>query len=89
MLFGAIDFNTATKEELMSIKGIGAKRADAIIKYRENTPLKSVEDLKNVKGISKKLVEKIKKQIDKDNSNVNTNKEVKNKEVKNKSKKTK
>lgn len=54
-----IDINTASKEELMSIKGIGAKTADNIISYRENTPFTNIEDIKNVKNIGEKNYIKI------------------------------
>ena len=47
-----ININTADKETLMSIKGIGEKRAQAIITYRdENGSFKSIEQLADVKGI--------------------------------------
>jgi len=59
----AIDVNTATKEDFMKIKGIGAKKAEKIISYRkEHGKFKSVDELVNVKGISKRLVEVIKKE---------------------------
>ena len=35
-MFGAMNLQTASKEELMSIKGIGPKKADQIMKYRKN-----------------------------------------------------
>jgi len=58
----ALDVNTATKEDFMKIKGIGAKKAERIINYRkEHGKFKSVDELVNVKGISKRLVEAIKK----------------------------
>jgi competence protein ComEA len=62
-LFGAIDVQTATKSELMSIKGIGAKKADSIIEYRKTNKLSSVDDLKNVKGIGKGIVNNVKNDI--------------------------
>ncbi len=62
MLF-AINLNTASKEELMSIKGIGAKKAEAIIKYRKTHKIKSAEDLKNIKGIGDNIVNNVKKGI--------------------------
>jgi len=59
----AIDVNTATKSDFMKIKGIGAKKAERIINYRkEHGKFKSVDELVNVKGISKRLVEIIKKE---------------------------
>jgi len=59
----AIDVNTASKEDFMKIKGIGAKKAEKIISYRkEHGKFKSVDELVNVKGISKRLVEVIKKE---------------------------
>lgn len=59
-----ISINTATKEELMTLTGIGEKKADDIIKYREeNGEFTSIEDIKNVKGIGDSLFEKIKDYI--------------------------
>ncbi len=55
----AVDINTADQETLMTIKGIGAKRAAAIIVYRDQKGgFKSVDELMDVKGISESLVEK-------------------------------
>ncbi|QKF83447.1 ComEA family DNA-binding protein [Halarcobacter ebronensis] len=59
-LFGAVDFNSATKEELMDIKGIGEKKAEAIIEYRKTNKINSVEDLEAIKGFGPGLIEKIK-----------------------------
>ena len=54
-----VDINTANLEALMSVKGIGEKRAAAIISHRdEHGYFKSVDDLVQVKGISESLVEK-------------------------------
>ena len=54
-----VNVNTATKAELVEIKGIGEGTADAIIKYREeNGSFKNLDDLINVKGIGEKKVAK-------------------------------
>lgn len=55
-----LNLNTATKEQLMTINGIGEVKADAIIAYRNNTPFTKVEDLLNVTGIGNASFEKIK-----------------------------
>ncbi|RXJ93660.1 DNA-binding protein [Malaciobacter molluscorum] len=61
MLFAAIDFNKASKQELMNIKGIGEKKAQSIIDYRKKNKINSVDDLQKIKGFGEKLVNKIKK----------------------------
>ncbi len=59
----AINFQTASKEDLMSIKGIGEKRAAAIMKYRKTHKIKSAADLKNVPGIGDEIAENARKGI--------------------------
>ena len=55
---GKIDLNTATKEELMSLPGIGEKRAEDIIADREaNGPFRIPEDLTRVSGIGEATLE--------------------------------
>ena len=44
----------------MGIKGIGDKKADAIIEYRKTTTIKSADDLKNIKGFGDSIVNNIK-----------------------------
>ena len=61
LLFSAINLQTASKEELMCIKGIGEKKADLIIKYRKTNKIKSADDLLEIKGFGKGLVAKVKK----------------------------
>jgi competence protein ComEA len=64
ILFAKININTATKEELMTLKGIGQVKAEAIIKYREQYGgFRTIEELINVKGIGEKTIENIKKDI--------------------------
>ncbi len=59
-----VNINTATAEELSTLEGIGEKKAESIIEYRDNHGhFTKVEDLKNVKGIGDKIFEKIKDQI--------------------------
>lgn len=57
----AVNVNTASQQELESLKGIGPVKAKAIIDYRsKNGPFKSAADLVNVPGIGEKTVEKLK-----------------------------
>ena len=57
-----ININTASKEELINIYGIGEKRADKIISYRQTKKIKSFEELKSLIGVSNEIIEKIKQQ---------------------------
>jgi len=53
-----VNINTASREELCSLKGIGAAKADAIIQYRtENGAFSTVDDITKVKGIGIKTLE--------------------------------
>lgn len=55
-LFAQINLQTATKEELMGIKGVGEKKAEQIIEYRKTNTIKTPEDLKNIKGFGDSIV---------------------------------
>lgn len=57
---GKINLNTASKDELKTLPGIGDSRADEIIRYRENTGFSKIEDIKNISGIGDKTYEKLK-----------------------------
>jgi len=60
----AVNINTATKEELDALPGIGPVKAQAIVDYRNaNGPFKTPEDIMKVKGIKEGEFGKIKDQI--------------------------
>jgi len=62
--FAAVNINSATKEQLESLDGIGPVKAQAIIDYRKkNGPFKSLEDLKKVDGIGDATFDKIRKDV--------------------------
>lgn len=59
-----ISINNSSKEQLMTLQGIGESKANDIIKYREeNGPFNSIEDIKNVPGIGDNLFAQIKEDI--------------------------
>lgn len=59
-----ISLNNASKEELMTLNGIGESKANAIIEYRNSNGLfKQIEDITNVKGIGNSVYEKIKDRL--------------------------
>lgn len=59
-----ISINTASKEELMNLTGIGEAKADNIINYRiEHGNFKDINELKNVNGIGESIFSKIKDNI--------------------------
>ena len=61
---GTVNINTATLEELQTLKGIGKKKAEAILQYRkEHGAFRTKEDLLQVKGIGKKALEAIESQV--------------------------
>lgn len=61
---GKIRINTAAKEQLEKITGIGSRKAESILKYREeHGPFQKIEDLLEIDGIGTKSLEKIKDQI--------------------------
>ena len=61
----AVNINTATQEEFIALhKGLGPAKAQAIIDYRKaNGPFKSVDDLRHVKGIGAKRLEKLRPEL--------------------------
>lgn len=61
---GKVNLNTAAREELMTLPGIGQSRAEDIIRYREaHGGFARIEDIMKVSGIKEAAFEKIKDQI--------------------------
>lgn len=61
---GKININRASKEELMTLSGVGESKADAIIRYRsENGNFKSIEEIMEIEGIKEGVFKKIEDQI--------------------------
>ncbi|PQZ58590.1 MULTISPECIES: helix-hairpin-helix domain-containing protein [Bacillus] len=61
---GKVQINTASKEQLEKITGIGSRKAESILKYREeHGPFQKIDDLLEIDGIGAKSLEKIKDQI--------------------------
>lgn len=61
---GKVDLNTASKEALMTLPGIGEARAEAIVAYRsEHGRFCSIEEIQNISGIKSALFEKIREKI--------------------------
>ena len=58
---GKVNINTATKEELMTLRGIGEAKAESILLYRHKVgPFQIIEELKHVSGIGDAMFERIK-----------------------------
>lgn len=61
---GAVNLNTATREELMTLSGIGESKADSIIRYREeNGGFSKIEDIMNIRGIKEGIFDQIKDSV--------------------------
>ena len=60
---GLVNINTASKEQLMTVSGIGEVTAEKIIEYRKDKRFKKKEDIMNIKGIGTAKFEKLKDEI--------------------------
>ncbi len=58
-LTGVVNVNTATAQQLDLLPGIGAKAAKRIVEARSKTPFAKLEDLRRVKGLGAKKLEKL------------------------------
>ena len=59
-LTGMVNINTAEKEELMTLPGIGESKAESIVKYRSKVGrFQTIEELKNVSGIGEAVFESL------------------------------
>ena len=65
------------KEKLGCIKGLGVKRVNAIVLYRKNNSIESLDELLNVKGIGKAILKNIKEDKEKKVCTRFTEKDVK------------
>ena len=58
-IFASVDLNNASQQELTTLKGIGAKKAQLIVEYRKTVKcFKSIDELTAVKGIGKATLSK-------------------------------
>jgi len=55
-LFAIVDINNATVKELTTLKGVGVKKAEKIVKYRKSHCFKKVDDIIKVKGLGEKFL---------------------------------
>ena len=59
-----VNLNTASRDELVTVPGIGPSKAQAIVEHRKtHGPFKTVDDLKQVKGFRDKLVERLRPEL--------------------------
>ena len=61
---GKLNINTATKQQLLDLPGVGEVTADRILTYRAETgKFSNVDELRAIKGMSKKKIENLKSLI--------------------------
>ena len=60
----ALNLNTATKDDLVALPGIGPAKAQSIVDYRnQHGPFRTVDELRKVKGIGEKLFLQIRPEV--------------------------
>jgi competence ComEA-like helix-hairpin-helix protein len=59
----AIDLNTAPAGALVDLPGIGEKRARQIVELRKKKPFTRIEELRKVKGVGRKTLEKLRPRV--------------------------
>lgn len=63
-LKGKLNLNTASFDDLTRVPGIGPKTALLILERRERKKFTNVDELKEIKGIGDKKLEKIKEYVE-------------------------
>ena len=63
-LMAGVNINTASAEELTSLRGVGPSTAGKIIEYRGEHKFNTIEEIINVKGIGEKTFLKIKDELE-------------------------
>lgn len=61
---GKLNINSASFEELVKVPGIGPKTASLILERRQREKFRSVEELKEIKGIGDKKLQKLKEYVE-------------------------
>ena len=65
LVFAKVDINHASKSEFKSLNGIGVKKAESIVNYREKHGcFRKLEDLMDVSGIGKGIFKKIELELE-------------------------